>query len=189
MLFRTGSPLSGFTLLELLATLGIISILSSIALPALSTLVKKNRADAIQSLLRSAIYTTRVTALSDNSITVLCPLDAGSCGSDWNRGFMIFTDHNNDRTIDQDDTLIEYHQLNRPGFEISWRASAGRNFLRFSPTGIAREFGRFTLCHQSRDMSLARSIVVNRHGRLRIFRDDDGDGIAEGVNGERPDCS
>lgn len=188
MLFRPGSALSGFTLLELLVALGIIGILSSLTLPALSTLVKKNRADSIQSLLRSAINTTRVTAISDNSIAVLCPVDAGSCGSDWNRGFMIFTDRNNDRILDEEETLIEYHQLHRPGFEISWRASAGRNFLRFSPAGIAREFGRFTLCHQSRDMSLARSMVVNRHGRLRIFRDNNGDGIAEGVNGERPDC-
>jgi len=189
MLFRTARHQSGFTLLELLVTLGIVGVLSSITLPALSSLVKKNRADSIQSLLRSAIYTTRATAISDNSITVLCPVDTGNCGRDWNRGFMIFTDSNNDRVLDEDETLIEYQQLNKPGFDISWRASAGRDFLRYSPTGIAREFGRFTLCHQSSDPSFARSIIVNRHGRLRLFRDSDGDGIVEDVNGDHPDCS
>ena len=187
--FNTRSNTRGFTLLELVITLSIASILCSITIPSFTQAIESNRANSIQSMMRKAIYTTRMLAITEKNITILCPIGDGSCGNDWNAGYMIFTDKNNDRVVNEQDRLIEYSQFKKSRFSISWRASAGRNFLRYTPTGIAREFGRFTLCHNNGDREFSRSIVINRQGRLRIFRDNDRDGIVEDLNGDTPRCA
>ena len=60
---------SGFTLLELLIVLAISGILLGVANPPFTRLIQQHRADTLQSLLLSAIYNTRTTAVSTKSIT------------------------------------------------------------------------------------------------------------------------
>lgn len=186
---RTGAPASaGYSLLELLITLLLVLSIASFATPSLRAFVDSARADAIQESLRKAIYRTRSTAIFNKKIVSLCPYGEGGCGAAWEDGLMIFTDQNNNGKIDAGDELLEKFYIEKAGYRISWRASARKNFLRYSPSGMARAFGRFTICNDSRDLRLARTIVVNRQGRLRLYVDRNGDGIVEDIDGRLPEC-
>jgi len=179
---------TGTTLIELLTTLAVIATLATFSLPALNHLVQQAQADSAQQLLRKAIYRTRSAAIFSKKIVSFCPDGEFECGEQWGNGAIIFTDDNNNGIIDEDDELLEKIDFKAANFNISWRASGRKNYLRYSPTGMARAFGRFTLCEKSKDLRLARTIVINRQGRLREYYDRDSDGIVEDIDGRKPDC-
>lgn len=179
---------TGTTLIELLTALAVIATLATFSLPALSLLIQQAQADSAQQLLRKAIYRTRSAAIYSKKIVSFCPDGEFECGEQWENGAIIFTDDNNNGIIDEDDELLEKIDFNAANFNISWRASGRKNYLRYSPTGMARAFGRFTLCEKSRDPRLARTIVINRQGRLRQYYDRNSDGIVEDIDGRKPDC-
>lgn len=178
----------GYSLIELIITSAIIAILSSMSFPSLKSMVEKSRSDALEGALRSAIALTRSTAISNKTIVSLCPYGASGCGEHWSKTIMIFTDANNNHIIDDNDKLLEKIDLPHTNLHVGWRASGGRNYLRYSPTGMAREFGRFTICSEQKDLTLARSIVINRQGRARRYKDRDHNGIVEDIDGRLPDC-
>lgn len=180
----------GFTLLESLISLCIIAILSGLAAPSFQNAIESNRSSAhIQRFIRT-LNLARHTAITKKEITTLCPSDDGEqCGGDWHRGTILFRDKNNNRKVDKDERLIEVSEAYPSGITLSWRASAGRNtYIRFSPSGAAREFGTFTYCPRSRDTRYAKMLVLNRQGRVHNARDVDGNGVAEKRNGDEPEC-
>jgi type IV fimbrial biogenesis protein FimT len=179
---------TGTTLIELLTALAVIATLATFSLPSLNLLVQHAQADSAQQLLRKAIYRTRSAAIFSKKIVSFCPYGEFECGEQWENGAIIFTDDNNNGIIDEDDELLEKIDFKAANFNISWRASGRKNYLRYSPTGMARAFGRFTLCEKSKDLRLARTIVINRQGRLREYYDRNSDGIVEDIDGRKPDC-
>lgn len=179
---------TGITLIELLTALAVIATLATFSLPAFNLLIQQVQADSAQQLLRKAIYRTRSAAIHSKKIVSFCPDGEFECGQQWENGAIIFTDDNNNGIIDADDELLEKIDFNADNFNISWRASGRKNYLRYSPTGMARAFGRFTLCEKSKDLRLARTIVINRQGRLRQYYDRNSDGIVEDIDGRKPDC-
>ncbi|MBT8152171.1 MAG: GspH/FimT family pseudopilin [Gammaproteobacteria bacterium] len=177
-----------YSLIELLLSLLIVAVLASFAAPSFKDFIDSARVDAQQEMLRKAIYRTRSSAIYSKKIVSLCPYGESGCGALWEQGMMIFTDANNNGEIDPEDTLLERIYFKPGSYRISWRASARKNYLRYSPTGMARAFGRFTICDKSDDLRLARTIVVNRQGRTRTYSDRNGDGIVEDIDGRLPQC-
>jgi len=177
-----------FSLLEFIIVLSVAGILAGFTVPRFNKIIATSQVNALQAKLQSAIYLARSTAVSQKETIAFCPYAKAGCSKNWSNGAMIFTDKNNNQLIDNDDILLETISLYSKNFDVNWRASAGRKFLRFSPSGMAKEFGRFTLCYKNNDLSLARSLVINRQGRLRAYRDRNHDGIVEDVNGRQADC-
>ncbi len=185
---KKNTLLTGFTLLESLVMLSITAILTSLALPNFGHMIRNHQSDSDLFLLRKVIYTARSLAITSKKIVSLCPYQDKKCGDQWEDGIMIFTDKNNNGEIDDKDRLLEKIDLSLKNSTLTWRGSGGRNYLRFSSNGIARQFGRFHLCDKKGDMSLARTLVINRQGRVRQYRDLDRDGIVEDHTGMLPDC-
>ena len=177
-----------FSLLEFIIVLSVVGIVAGFAAPSFNKIIATSQVNALQAKLQSAIYLARSAAVSQKETIAFCPYAKSGCSKNWSNGAMIFTDKNNNQLIDNDDILLETITLYSKNFNVDWRASAGRKFLRFSPSGMAKEFGRFTLCYKNNDLSLARSLVINRQGRLRAYRDRNHDGIVEDVNGRQADC-
>lgn len=188
-LFSSAYISSGYTLLELIIVIAIVGILTSLTLPGLSRYLEQQRADVTSTMLRRAITTTRSTAISSREIVSLCPYEEQRCGEHWENGMMIFIDKNNNGMIDDNETLYEKISWQQQDVTIRWRASGGKNYLRYSPSGAARQFGRFHICHNSGDLTLARALVINRQGRVRPYRDRNGDSIVEDVSGDTPACT
>ena len=181
-------PLLGFTLLELLITTTIIALLTSMALPSFAKLWQKQQADIYIETLQRAMATARYIAITSREIVSLCPYTETACGEEWENGIMVFIDKNNNGIIDNEETLEEFIDFAPNNSNISWRASGRKNYLRYSPTGMARQFGRFHICDKEGDLSLARALVISRQGRTRIYRDRNNDGVVEDINGATPDC-
>ncbi|MGB1191568.1 MAG: hypothetical protein ACPG3T_01460, partial [Pseudomonadales bacterium] len=99
-----------------------------------------------------------------------------------------FIDKNNNGIIDDEETLMEFIDFAPNNSTISWRASGRKNYLRYSPTGMARQFRRFHICDKEGDLSLARALVISRQGRTRVYRDRNNDGVVEDTNGAIPAC-
>lgn len=181
-------PLLGFTLLELLITTTIIALLTSMALPSFAKLWQKQQADIYIETLQRAMATARYIAITSREIVSLCPYTETACGEEWENGIMVFIDKNNNGIIDNEETLEEFIDFAPNNSSISWRASGRKNYLRYSPTGMARQFGRFHICDKEGDLSLARALVISRQGRTRVYRDRNNDGVVEDTNGATPDC-
>lgn len=73
----------GFTLLELLAGIAIMSVLAAVAAPSLSELVASQRAKSAASDVFTALLRTRSEAIKRNTEVTLAPKTAGSWAAGW----------------------------------------------------------------------------------------------------------
>lgn len=77
----------GFSLLELMVTVAVLAILASVAMPAFTSLINRDRMTSRANELVALFQYARSEAVRLNSRVVLCPsVDGASCsGSDWNQ--------------------------------------------------------------------------------------------------------
>lgn len=158
---------AGFTLIEAVVSMSIVSILAGIALPALRDAAEAGRSGAAKgSLVRSWMTATSHAANAGTEV-VLCPGDAGGCrgGIDWSRGWIAFADLDGDRTRSPRETLLT--QAEPLGGKVHLRSTAGRTRMIFQPNGSnAGSNITWTLC-DGRGPGSAVTIVVANNGRLR----------------------
>jgi len=118
---------AGFTLLELLFTLGILATLLGLALPGFKELHRNTEMDIHARELAQLLQLARVAAITRNSLVTLCRSREGeNCSGRWQDGILVFADYDGDRRIDAEDEAIRYHQFTGFKGEISWRAFQNR---------------------------------------------------------------
>lgn len=86
----------GFSLIELMVTLGVLAVVIGIAAPLFTTMTNGNRLTGASNELIAAFQIARSEALRSNARTVLCQsADAVTCSNTvpW-RGWIVFTDAN-----------------------------------------------------------------------------------------------
>ena len=180
----------GISLLELLIVLFILSILFGISLPGYQNVVENRRGDAVLKKLASAIQLARSSAISTGSLATLCrSADGAECGGRWQDGIIVFSDHNGDRKINQEDKLLRYISFDDGSGSIRWRAFQNRQYLQITSQGFTRyQNGNFTYCPRNKEAEYARQLIINRTARMRYAIDSDGDGIREDSRGQPIRC-
>jgi type IV fimbrial biogenesis protein FimT len=177
----------GFTLLELLITLAVISISLAMAIPALGPIIARHGVIADTRQLQHVISLARQTAVNSGMRVIICPVDEQNrCTHEWSRNIMAFTDQDNDKHLNNNDRVL-HHWGHEHTSSLHW-SGFGSGFLRISQRGYVAENGAFTLCPPSGHIELARQLVVNRVGRTYISRDQDGDSIVEYGDDKEPSC-
>lgn len=181
----------GFTLLELLITLLILSVLLGQSLPGFQQMLNAKKADLTMKKLAQSIQYARSSAIRTGKFVTLCRSNDGeSCGGRWEDGLISFTDSNGDRNIDEEDELLRHTYFDNSEGSLSWRAFQNRQYLQFTQRGFTRyQNGNFTYCPQGDDPTLVRQLIINRTGRIRYARDSDGDGFREDSRGRKLSCS
>jgi type IV fimbrial biogenesis protein FimT len=101
---------AGFTLTELLVTMGIVVILLAIGTPSYRYVTTTNRLSAeINGLLGDLQY-ARSEAVREGQNVTVCPLDVAqtqcaAMGSAWGNGWVVWADLNNNNQVDNGEIL------------------------------------------------------------------------------------
>ena len=162
---------AGFTLIELVTTLSVMTILASIAAPSFAGFVERQRASAAISSLMTHMALARMSAISRNRRAVLCPSSNGDeceTSTDWSAGWMLFLDDDGNRTADASDEIIRV-DLEPTSRHLRVISTTGRPQLRYLPDG--RSAGAnltVSICNQ--DGELLGQVIVNNMGRPRSER-------------------
>jgi type IV fimbrial biogenesis protein FimT len=157
----------GVTALELIVTMAIVAIVLATAVPSLKNYGWNLRMKTAMDLLATDLNLARSRAISHNIQTVICPAtDSRDCSglSNWQEGWIVFTDLNGDRRKQDGEPLLK--QAGTVEL-LSISSSRSRSFLRFSPNGTAPGSNITILFCDKRGAEHASKIAVSNSGRIR----------------------
>ena len=166
----------GFTLVELLITIVVVSILLAAAVPSFMQAIKNNRVAGQANSLVVSTQMARNEAVKRGVGTTICSanadMDACSGSNDWSGGWIVFSDLNRNGAInagtgaclDTEDCLLG--AVNGPEKST---LSAGSSNIQFLPTGQSAN-GPVTLTLQADDCEhhQERSIVITLQGHASV---------------------
>ena len=158
----------GFTLVEVLITLSVMSILLGIAAPQINASYQYYRADkAIRTIQQTLLY-ARNYAISFGKNVTICPNKNNNCTNDWLQGITVFTDENKSNSIDDNDIIIQ--EITH--FSEQDAINFNREYIRFQANGSAAgSNGTLIYCPGQIDSPYSKAIVINRSGRVRFSQD------------------
>ena len=157
----------GFTLIEAVIALSVISILFAIAVPAWTGVIESAHATSAKAALLETLTRSISHAATAGAEVVLCPGDSGGCRNtvDWSGGWIAYADIDGNRQRSANETLL---QAEPPlAGNVHLRSTTGRTRLVFQPNGgNAGSNVTFTLC-DGRGAAQATTLVLANDGRLR----------------------
>ena len=163
-------PAPGFTVVETLATLALISILLAMAVPSFRSVIERQRADSALHLVNTQLAQARNTAITRRSPVTVCPSrGGGTClsGTDWSAGWMLYLDPGRrNQPRNPGDVLREVRHPIHGSVRII--ATAGRLRVRYQPDG--RSGGSNVTLRICSGGGLRGEVIVNNVGRARIRR-------------------
>ena len=166
----------GFTLIELVISLGILLVLLTVALPSFKGVSAKHELRDISTHIQGLLYLARSEAVKRNAWVTLCPSEDGEqCaeGFRWERGLIMFADTDGDRLRDTGEPVLK--KILPISGKHSVTTSTGRRRLRFSPMGLAMgSNATFTIC-DSASSTPPQAVILSNTGRAR-FSDTRADG-------------
>ena len=162
---------SGFTLLELLISIAILSILFSVGVPSLHGVITSNRLTSNINQIISLLSYSRTEAIKRGQRVTLCQttdqLKCSKTGT-WNTGWMLFVDQNNNKTVDNGDTLLSINRMVPKDVQVTFNGSGGRDgYVIYKPDGSAFPNGSFTICNPKYP-NFSKSLIMQHNGRLRL---------------------
>lgn len=180
----------GYTLLELLTALSVLSILLSLALPTFTSIIRRMQSETVIHSLANAYQLARSAAINRRQPVVFCAqTDKQTCGSDWTRGALVFVDLNSNRIREADESLLADIAPPPSGSQLKMKAALNKQYLRFMNNGMLENTaGSLVYCPPNGSARDARNIIFNRVGRLRFGHDLNHDGIPENAEGQPESC-
>jgi len=160
--------LQGITALELMVTMAIVAILLTTGVPAFKNYGWNLRMKTAMDSLQTDMNLARGYAISHNIQTIICPAsDSSACSgsSDWQDGWIVFTDLNGDREKQDGEPLRK--QASAVEF-LTINSSRSRSYLRFYPNGSAPGTNISIGFCDSRGSRFAGKILVSNSGRIRM---------------------
>ncbi|HEX8596817.1 MAG TPA: GspH/FimT family protein [Pseudomonas sp.] len=152
---------AGFTLVELLVTLVVATVISTLALPALGEMIdRQRRSDAAQQL-ASGLRTARTEAIMRNQTVTI-----HSIGDDWSNGWRIIADKDGKGPDEDDPVLVERAASGK--VKIVGNTNVAKH-IRFTGLGNPVGFSNGTLfiCLKDQPVS-AHRVIMAKTGRIRI---------------------
>ena len=175
----------GFTLIELMITVGLTGLLLSMAVPALSQFTSNSRQTSAINDFVSSMHVARSTAVTTNFRVTVCASSGGSnCEAvSWDQGWIVFADRDSDQAVDGDEVIAAASD----GIDgLSIQSAEFDEFFMYRPNGrvmnasINGNSGQFTVC-DDRGASYAKVLIFDLSGRPRVSKH-----LADGSS---PSCS
>ena len=176
----------GFTIPELIITMGVAAIILSTAVPGVSTTIKNNRLATQVNHIITDLHFARSEAAKRDVRVILCRRDPNAskpaCGDDssneykytWTDGYLIFADDGNatNSTYEEGkDILLRLGQPAPSGVRMLTNPTWNKD-LEFNPSGSLHEGGAaiMSIC-DDRGKDDGRQIVVSLSGIPRMYSD------------------
>ena len=171
----------GFTLPELMITMGVIAIVLSTAVPSVTSMIKDNRLATQLNTMVTHVHIARGEAAKRDVRVILCRsaspnVTTPSCSGDtqiWESGYIVFADdgNNSNNTYNAGtDILLIRGQAATSGVKMRTNGTWNNN-LEFNPDGSTNEGGstaRMSLC-DDRGNTYGRQIQVAANGVPRMY--------------------
>lgn len=161
-------PIEGFTLIETMIVLTLVAIILGIGMPSFLGLIEKIRTEKEAQILVDAVRSARLAAIEQRKSIVICTSNNGSqCNGNWNDGFIIFRNDNNNYARESSEEILFQHRFRN---DVTVKTGSGQNQnLYFNANGWAAGSAESLLvcAHQGSNRNGFR-VVINRAGRLRI---------------------
>ena len=171
----------GYTLLELLTVLAIVSILLAIGVPALNQLHQDNRQTAIINEFAGHLRMAREHAVRQHARVMLCTQKGGSshCSTTthWENGWLLFEDQNTNGTCadnngdgrcdDDGGRILASHSGLPKGLTLRTSRQSASHAFRISASGTTGDNTFFSLCDR-RGSAAAKGLAIIYTGRVRL---------------------
>lgn len=178
MLHTTHKKYCGFTLIETLITLSIITILLSIAVPSFSGLITEIKLATQSNELLSMLILTRSEAIKRNQRVTMCKssnsLTCTTQGS-WDQGWIIFIDNPPAGTAESNDIILKIHPPIIGGNTIIGNQNVS-NYISYTPNGRstltnnAMQGGTIYICNPNK-LPDGRKITLSlRSSRIQLSK-------------------
>jgi type IV fimbrial biogenesis protein FimT len=168
----------GFTIVELLVTVGIVGVLAGIAAPSMRDLVASNRLKTHNSTLETSLMLARTEAIKRQLRVVVCKsADQASCAGsgDWQQGWIVFVDTNDSASVDAGEAILEKVGALSGSFILRGDTDVA-DYVSYSRNGGPKirasdnpQTGMFQLCQTAG--GAARQITVLATGRLSFGKE------------------
>jgi type IV fimbrial biogenesis protein FimT len=166
--------ISGFTLLELMVVLAIVSIISLMAMPDAGEFRNDNRLRAATNDLVVAMQAARAEAVGRNAATTLCKKNADgtdcSTAGGWQEGWLIFVDPDQDASVDVGEEIVKIHDA-LSGHLTFYGTEEVADFITFRASGQTSISSTQTLivCDERGYDSYAKGMIVTILGRASVM--------------------
>lgn len=172
--------LAGYSLYELLMTLGLAIIILGLGVPSFSHLSADKRLLVESNALFHAVHRARQESIVRRRVVTICPsTDARYCDPEgnWSQGWIVFANKGwkGLRVRDDDEALISHHRVGETA-----RIKANRAVFSFRSTHLRATNGTLIVCDRS-GRAEPRAVVVSYTGRPRVAR--------ENTRGEAYQCA
>lgn len=159
----------GFTLVELIITVVIAAILLTVVVPGFTDFINSNKLATDVNSLITSIHFARSEAIKRNGFASICGGSSGECDLNWNDGYRVFIDDNNNCVLDNGEAIVrvssaltDNEKLTAAGC-VTFRASGGKS-------GGSNNFNNpdFVICNTNLANNNGKQVFINPLGGPRV---------------------
>ena len=163
---------SGFTLLELIITVALISIVMAIAIPSMTTFTQNDRLTTnINSLIGHLAYARSEAVKLSQQVSLCVSSNTTSCtGGNWQDGWIVYIDADGDNSFTQNvatGEIILRAQQTLDGANTLTTAIGTQVTYDYRGFASAASVGNFLLC-DARSGPFGKTIRISNTGRVRL---------------------
>ena len=159
---------SGFTLLELIITVALVSIVMAIAIPSMTTFNQNDRlVTNINTMIGHLAYARSEAVKRSQQVSICVSNDAATCtgGNNWEDGWIVYIDADGSNTFDASEEILRAQQALGSNQTLTPTTFASQ--VTYDYRGFATSTGSFQLC-DNRTGPHGKTINISNTGRVRL---------------------